>query len=260
MITVAGRMHWKLPVLGVVLIATVAVAAPPHARLARAYDVQCASCHGPRGMGDGVAAPALSPAPRDFTSADYKLRSTPPGEVPTEADLERTIRRGIPGTAMPSFEGRLQAAEIRALVEVLKGYSPRFDVDGPSPPEPLPAAPPPTPALVAAGRELFARAGCTSCHGVDGRGRGPRSAHLTDDRGRRLAPRDLSLPGLLKGGSTVEDVYRTLATGMDGTPMTGVSRVLPEQDIWKLAYYVLSLSQQPVPRALPRGVERASRR
>ncbi len=35
------------------------------------YDQICASCHGMSGKGDGVAAAALNPKPRDLSSAEY---------------------------------------------------------------------------------------------------------------------------------------------------------------------------------------------
>lgn len=35
------------------------------------YDNICASCHGPGGKGDGVAAAALDPKPRDLSDAAY---------------------------------------------------------------------------------------------------------------------------------------------------------------------------------------------
>ena len=33
------------------------------------YDTYCATCHGPTGLGDGIAAAALDPKPRDLSSA-----------------------------------------------------------------------------------------------------------------------------------------------------------------------------------------------
>ena len=33
------------------------------------YNTYCALCHGPTGLGDGVAAAALDPKPRDLSSA-----------------------------------------------------------------------------------------------------------------------------------------------------------------------------------------------
>jgi len=35
------------------------------------YNTTCAACHGPEGKGDGVAAAALDPKPRDLSDAAY---------------------------------------------------------------------------------------------------------------------------------------------------------------------------------------------
>src|SRR5687767_10684140 len=41
------------------------------------YLKYCAQCHGENGDGDGVATPHLFPRPRDFTLAQFKVRTTP---------------------------------------------------------------------------------------------------------------------------------------------------------------------------------------
>ncbi len=35
------------------------------------YGTYCVACHGPQGKGDGVAAAALEPKPRDLSNAEY---------------------------------------------------------------------------------------------------------------------------------------------------------------------------------------------
>ncbi|MGE5177342.1 MAG: c-type cytochrome [Hyphomicrobiales bacterium] len=60
------------------------------------FSVNCASCHGTDGKGDGPAAAALNPKPRDFTSGYWKYG----GGV---ARIVRTITEGSPGTAMAAF-------------------------------------------------------------------------------------------------------------------------------------------------------------
>src|SRR5512136_1169434 len=67
------------------------------------YLRECSGCHGERGDGAGPAAEFLDPRPRDFTKRAFKFRTTPSGQPPTTRDIKRTIDRGIPGTAMPSF-------------------------------------------------------------------------------------------------------------------------------------------------------------
>ena len=51
----------------------------------RLFAKHCALCHGDRGDGRGSAAEYLFPAPRDFTSGQFLLVSTPSG-APNDAD------------------------------------------------------------------------------------------------------------------------------------------------------------------------------
>ena len=52
----------------------------------------------------------------------FKYTSTSVGAKPTRDDLKRTLRRGIPGTAMPSFD-TLPQEEIEALIEYVQYLS-----------------------------------------------------------------------------------------------------------------------------------------
>jgi mono/diheme cytochrome c family protein len=40
------------------------------------FQLFCASCHGPGGQGDGVAAKGLNPPPRNFVKGDFKYGGT----------------------------------------------------------------------------------------------------------------------------------------------------------------------------------------
>jgi len=68
------------------------------------YRNACASCHGEQGHGDGPAAAALHPPPRDFTDRGRMLAMSP-------LALFDTISFGIRGTAMPAFTDRFGEAE-----------------------------------------------------------------------------------------------------------------------------------------------------
>src|SRR5207245_9280645 len=88
------------------------------------YTRRCVGCHGRDGDGNGEAATFLSPRPRDFTAAIFKFRSTPSGSLPTDADLVRTVTRGAPRTAMPTWhELPLQAR--RAAIALATPVAPR---------------------------------------------------------------------------------------------------------------------------------------
>lgn len=79
----------------------------------------CVACHGISGDGAGPTAISVSPPyPRDFRNGVVKFTSTRAGK-PLRSDLRRTLLRGIPGTAMPSF-AQLQTQETEALIEYVK--------------------------------------------------------------------------------------------------------------------------------------------
>ena len=102
-----------------------------------------------------------------------------------------------------------------------------------------------TPETIARGHELFidaASANCMSCHGPGGAGDGPVAGDFNDDWGYPIVPRDLTLGSYRAGGASA-DLYRSIATGVNGTPMTSFE-VLPPEDIWALVHFVQSLAQQ----------------
>ncbi len=80
------------------------------------YRQDCSRCHGRTGDGFGPLAARYAPYPRDFRHGIFKFTSTDAGLKPLRADLLRTISRGIPGTAMPSF-AELPAERLAKLVE-----------------------------------------------------------------------------------------------------------------------------------------------
>ena len=86
------------------------------------YQEYCASCHGVSGDGTGDLAYLVYPKPRDFTGGKFKIKSTLPGLPPTDDDLFKTIRQGMPGTAMPAFNF-LKDDEIKSLTGVIKEFS-----------------------------------------------------------------------------------------------------------------------------------------
>ena len=83
------------------------------------YREHCAHCHGVTGDGAGPTASSLNPYPRDFRLGKFKFKSTPLRKTPTNEDLTRILRNGVPGTAMPSFQ-TLDDQEIEALVDYVK--------------------------------------------------------------------------------------------------------------------------------------------
>jgi len=206
------------------------------------YEQRCAVCHGVEGKGDGPAQAFLYPKPRDLAAGKFKIRSTP--SLPTDDDLLRIISNGIPGTAMPGWAA-LPMRERKDIVAYVKSLSPVFSQQ----PEPKPVRIPPTakvtPALLELGKKFYVEAECLKCHGATGKGDGEAADTLKDDWGYPILPYDFTIAGRMKGGNTVRDVYRTLVTGIGGTPMPSYADSLSAQEMWGLAYYVQSLSKRP---------------
>lgn len=233
----------------VILIAAVLVPSVVHAQGSAekgkvVYEKRCAVCHGVEGKGDGPGARLLDPKPRDFTRGIFKLRSTT--TLPTDSDLLRTITEGMPATSMRSWES-VSEAQRPDLVAFIKSLSPRFTEERPGPPVQIPEPPPRSNELLALGREYYTEAGCVDCHGTTGKGDGPSAPTLKDDWGQPTRPPDLTVLGRMKGGSTIQGIYRTLTAGMGGTPMPSYADSLEERQRWALGYYVLSLAGKPVP-------------
>ena len=94
----------------------------------KAYIQFCVHCHGLKGQGDGKASSYLSPPPRDLSLGVFKFRSTPSNALPRNEDLYRTIKKGIPGTAMPAWGDILREETLASLVEYIKYFSDRFQM------------------------------------------------------------------------------------------------------------------------------------
>ena len=83
---------------------------------------------------------------------------------------------------------------------------------------------------------------CHKWHGDTGKGDGTSAQALKDSWGDRILPFDFT-SGAMKGGSTVEDIYRTFVTGLDGTPMPSYEESLSEQERWDLVSYCVKLTE-----------------
>jgi mono/diheme cytochrome c family protein len=214
------------------------------------YDQACLLCHGAEGKGDGPAGWFIgryeSPRPRDFIGGSYKFRSTPSGEQPMDQDLFRTVTQGIPGNMPPysglSEEERWQViAYIKSLNKAFKGGKP-VALLLPNPPGP------PSDAGIENGRKTYIKYGCQKCHGDNGYGDGKEAldSNLKDTYGLMISPGDLTERASLKNGSSAQALYRSIMTGLDGTPMPSYADTIGgnDKDVWDLVYYILSLSQE----------------
>jgi mono/diheme cytochrome c family protein len=101
-------MRYKLIALTIFLAPATSWAAPDGKAL---YTVNCQSCHGPKGLGDGPDAVYMDSKPGNLSAATYKKGTS-------DKAVQKIIVEGIPG--MTGFADKLKADEIKALVGYLK--------------------------------------------------------------------------------------------------------------------------------------------
>lgn len=205
------------------------------------YETYCSGCHGLKGDGKGPAHEMLSVMPRNFTRAMFKFISTPSGSLPSDADLHRTLLRGIPRSSMPSW-AMLPETDRTNVIEYIKTFSERWQTSPPS--NSLNFGNPPqwvgNLESSLKGKVVYGKMGCANCHGETGLGDGQSAAALKDAEDHPIKPFNFR-EGVLKGGSRIEDIYRTFYTGLAGTPMPAFGGILPDDENWQLVSYVVYL-------------------
>ncbi len=206
------------------------------------YLKNCSQCHGEKGDGEGYAAPHLYPRPRNFTTGKFKIRTTPNGALPTHQDLVNVIRRGMPYTSMPAWP-KFSDEEVSDLAYFVTTFSPDFSNKERVPQAvQLPSAPGATKESAEQGKKIFADTGCVKCHGTLGRGDGPSAPTLMDDWNHPIRAADLSQSWTFRGGSSREDIFRTMSTGLNGTPMPSFADSLTPEQRWAITDFIVSLS------------------
>lgn len=238
---------------------------------AAVFALRCQQCHGVNGDGLGVAAEYLSPKPRDYTKGIFKFTSTPYGAKPRKSDLLQTLRRGITGTSMPSFDD-LPPEELDAVADYVIFLSQRGELqsellimaqdDEELDPEyieetiaaiaerwheaqsqlvmPVTPMPPFTAETVAKGHELFLKQACNKCHGANGRGGSMGDVEIGKDSwGHAAAAADLT-SGMFRGGGRPIDIYRRIYSGINGTPMPAFNEVFASEpdNVWYLVHFI----------------------
>lgn len=222
---------------------------PPATDASRALGAEvfadnCAACHGDIGDSKGLCAAFLSPAPRDFTTGVYRFKMTPGGQMPTDEDLFRTVSLGVQSTGMPPWKFLLSEEARWAVVDHLKTLSPYFESRGAGQPVDLGVEPEVTDERIANGERLYEVAQCAKCHGDQGYGDGPSSLTLEDSFGNFIPPRNFHKVGHFKRGYTLRDITLTIHTGNNGTPMPAFDQAFEKDEIWDIAFYVMSLAEE----------------
>jgi mono/diheme cytochrome c family protein len=229
----------------------------------RVYFTKCVWCHGVDGAGDGPAADRLWPRPRNFNQGTFKIRHTASGElplfdatkpIPGQNDLFETVTHGLPGSAMPSWEGILteeQRLQVLSFVTTQLVKDRKFDdketetqtvlqLDSIKPI-------PPTEESIKKGAELVVDKKCIECHGVNGRGDG-NAFNLKDDWGFPIQPADWhkcwNFRGSRQDPYDVKNIFRTFSTGVNGTPMPSFADNTTIEERWHIANFVQSLCER----------------
>jgi len=229
----------------------------------RVYFTKCVWCHGVDGAGDGPGADRLWPRPRNFNQGTFKIRHTASGElplfdakkpVPGQNDLFETVTHGLPGSAMPSWEGILteeQRLQVLSFVTTQLVKDRKFtDVKSESQTilqlgDLKPIAP--TEESLKKGAELVVEKKCVECHGTDGRGDG-NAFNLKDDWGFSIQPANWhkcwNFRGSRQDPYNVSNIFRTFSTGVNGTPMPSFADNTTVEERWHIANFVNSLCER----------------
>ncbi len=81
------------------------------------YKTYCATCHGNSGKGDGIAAAALDPKPRDLSNADYVSGLT-------DAHIKKVVTEGGAAVGMsatmPAWGGIIPEADINNIIAYVR--------------------------------------------------------------------------------------------------------------------------------------------
>tara|TARA_B100000315_G_scaffold251271_1_gene285752 strand:+ start:5925 stop:7712 length:1788 start_codon:yes stop_codon:yes gene_type:complete len=220
----------------------------------KVYFSKCVWCHGVEGAGDGPGADRLWPRPRNFNQGTFKVRHTFSGELPLLEDLFETVTHGLPGSAMPPWNGILNEQQRRDVVsfvafELIQDraftdeefeYVTQLELDTL---EPIPTSP----ESVEQGKAVFDRLRCAECHGQDGRGDG-NPFNLKDDWGFAIQPADFhkcwNFRGSRQDPYNVKNVFRTFSTGLNGTPMPSFADQTTIEERWHLSNFVNSLCER----------------
>jgi DMSO reductase family type II enzyme heme b subunit len=227
------------------------------------YFRKCVWCHGVDGAGDGPGADRLWPRPRNFNQGTFKIRHTASGELPLfdpqrtdKNDLFQTVTHGLPGSAMPSWDGILteqQRLQVLSFVTMQLVKDRKFD-DKTETYTVLDIGNKGAIKQVSYSKEsiekgaaLFQEKKCVECHGNEGRGDG-NPFNLKDDWGFPIQPANMhkcwNFRGSRQDPYNIHNIFRTFSTGVNGTPMPSFADNTTVEERWNIANFVNSLCER----------------
>ena len=231
----------------------------------RVYFTKCVWCHGVDGAGDGPGADRLWPRPRNFNQGTFKIRHTASGElplfdakkpIPGQNDLFETVTHGLPGSAMPPWEGILteeQRLQVLSFVTTQLVKDRKFDDKATETQSVLnmdeiaKTQIKSSPESIEKGKQLFVDKKCFECHGAEGRGDG-NAFNLKDDWGFAIQPANQrkcwNFRGSRQDPYNVKNIFRTFSTGVNGTPMPSFADTTTIEERWHIANFVQSLCER----------------
>jgi len=240
------KMRMVTSLLTALIISTPVYAAQGNSENGKkVYEKRCAWCHGWEGAGDGPAAERLNPPPRDFTSAMYKIKTTPFDEMlPNEEDVFRMINDGMPDTSMPGWKDILSEQERWDLVAYVMKFG---GLEGkPAKQLDFSKQVKSSKESIERGKKLFIDR-CAECHGEEGKGDSIKK--LKDDLGFRTWPRNLSKPWSFRASNDPKDIFARMSVGIPGTQMPNFAdpnskKKMTDEERWDVANYVASLADE----------------
>ena len=207
------------------------------------YLKNCSQCHGEKGDGEGYATPHLYPRPRNFTTAqvqgsDDSQRSAPDPSGPrqhhqarhalhVDARLANTLRPGSVGSRLLHYD----------LLPRFLEQGKRSEAGGvPERPEHRRAR------RSSSGRNSTWRPAASSATATSVGATDLRLQPWWTSWAIRYARRTSRRAGPSGEGSSREDIFRTMSTGLNGTPMPSFSDSLTPEQRWAITDFIVSLS------------------